>query len=130
MTNERRAEIHPPRGHSRGLCGRGRTRLRRGGLTLTPTMQRIFRAAEGWTKFAQRTLLLPGQLAREYPASDISPVFKANGTLNPGTDEYAASAANNFIDWRLKIDGLVAHPMSLSVAQIKKAARAHPDHAA
>ena len=103
-----------------GFAGAGALVYGASGLTLTPTMQRIFRAAEGWTKFAQRTLLLPGQLAREYPAADISPVFKANGTLNPGTDEYAASAANNFIDWRLKIDGLVAHPMSLSVAQIRR----------
>jgi len=103
-----------------GFAGAGVLVWEANSLTLTPAMQRIFRAAETWTKLAQRTLLLPGQLAREYPAADISPVFKANGTLNPGTDEYAASAANNFIDWRLKIDGLVAHPMSLSVAQIRK----------
>src|SRR5580658_5565175 len=103
-----------------GFAGAGVLVWEANSLTLTPAMQRIFRAAEGWTKLAQRTLLTPGQLAREYGAADISPVFKANGTLDPGTDEYAAHYANNFIDWRLKIDGMVAHPLSLSVAQIRK----------
>ena len=38
----------------------------------------------------QRGLLYPDRLAREYSPSDISPVFKPNGTLDPGTEEYAA----------------------------------------
>ncbi|HEX4158986.1 MAG TPA: molybdopterin-binding protein [Rhizomicrobium sp.] len=103
-----------------GFAGAGVLVYEANNLTLTPNMQRIFRATEGWTMLVQRTLLSPGQLAREYTAADISPVFKANGTLNPGTDEYAAHLANNFINWRLRIDGMVAHPMSLPVAEIRK----------
>jgi DMSO/TMAO reductase YedYZ molybdopterin-dependent catalytic subunit len=103
-----------------GFAGAGVLFYEANSLTLTPGMQRIFRIAEGWTKANQRGLLSAGQLAREYPAADISPIFKANGTLNPGTDEYNAQVASNFIDWRLRIDGMVAHPMSLSVAEIRK----------
>ncbi len=45
---------------------------------------------------------MPDQLAREYSPSDISPVFKPNGTLNPGTDEYNRHVAENFVNWRLE----------------------------
>ncbi len=103
-----------------GFAGAGVLVYEANSLTLAPGMQRVFRGVEGWTRVSQRTLLLPGQLAREYSAADISPVFKANGTLNPGTDEYTAHAASNFVDWRLRIGGLVAHPMSLSVADLRK----------
>ena len=68
----------------------------------------------------QRTLLYPERLAKEYGPSDISPVFKPNGTLNPGTDEYNAHVAQNFANWRLQIDGMVAHPMSLSLAELRR----------
>jgi DMSO/TMAO reductase YedYZ molybdopterin-dependent catalytic subunit len=89
-------------------------------LTLSPGFARIARAAEDWTRFSQRALLLPGQLAKEYTVADISPSFKPNGTLNPGDDAYNAHVAQNFVNWRLRIDGMVAHPMSLSVAELRK----------
>ena len=75
---------------------------------------------EDWTRINQRALLYPDRLAREYKPSDISPVFKANGTLNPGTDEYNAHVAQGFANWRLKIDGMVANPLSLSVAELRR----------
>jgi DMSO/TMAO reductase YedYZ molybdopterin-dependent catalytic subunit len=89
-------------------------------LTLDPALGRVFRAVENWTRLNQRALLSAGQLAREYSLADISPTFKANGTLNPGGDEYNRHAAENFANWRLGIDGLVAHPLSLSIAEIRK----------
>ena len=48
--------------------------------------------------------------------ADISPTFKPNGTYDPGGDEYNAQAAQNFVNWRLRIDGLVSHPLSLSIS--------------
>jgi DMSO/TMAO reductase YedYZ molybdopterin-dependent catalytic subunit len=88
-------------------------------LTLDPSFSRVFRTVEDWTRINQRVLLRPGQLAKEYSVADISPVFKPNGTFNPGGEEYDAHVAQNFINWRLKIDGLVQHPMSLSVAELR-----------
>ncbi|HZZ62877.1 MAG TPA: molybdopterin-dependent oxidoreductase, partial [Roseiarcus sp.] len=88
-------------------------------LTLSPSFARVFHAEEDWTRMSQRTLLLPGQLAREYSAADISPVFKANGTFNPGGDHYNAQVTQNFANWRLRIDGMVSHPLSLSVGAIR-----------
>jgi len=89
-------------------------------LTLDPRFGHVFRGVEDWTRLNQRALLAPGQFAREFAPADISPVFKANGTLNPGGDDYNLHVAENFANWRLRIDGMVAYPMSLSVAELKR----------
>lgn len=89
-------------------------------LTLNPRVSSVFRAVEDWTRMSQRVLLRPGQLAREYSVADISPIFKPNGTFNPGGEEYDAHVAQNFVNWRLKIGGLVQHPMALSMAELRQ----------
>lgn len=89
-------------------------------LTLDPSFARVFRAVEDWTQASQRALLARNQLAKEYTVADISPTFKPNGTYDPGGEWYNAHVAQNFINWRLKIDGLVQHPLSLSVAELKR----------
>ena len=58
-------------------------------LTANASFQRVMAAAEGWSLAAQRFLIGGGRLAREFKPSDISPNFKANGTLHPGGDDYA-----------------------------------------
>jgi DMSO/TMAO reductase YedYZ molybdopterin-dependent catalytic subunit len=58
-------------------------------------------------------------LAPEYSTADLSPVFRANGTSNPAAADYRALAAGNFADYRLRIDGLVRRPLSLSLARLR-----------
>jgi DMSO/TMAO reductase YedYZ molybdopterin-dependent catalytic subunit len=58
-------------------------------------------------------------LAEEFPASAISPVFKANGSIDPRTPEYLAARAGNFADWRLRIGGRVRAPQALSLADLR-----------
>lgn len=89
-------------------------------LTSSPTVAHIFKGVEDWTLAAQRALQSSKGLAPEYQTSDISPVFKANGTLNPNTEAYNAHVAANFADWHVTIKGLVQTPMSLSMADIRK----------
>ena len=89
-------------------------------LTGSASFQRVMAAAEGWTLASQRLLLSGGAMAKEFKVSDISADFKANGTLHPGGDDYARLAAERFADWRLQIDGLVARPLSLSVAELRR----------
>ncbi len=89
-------------------------------LTLNPTMAKVFEAVEDWTQVSQRVLLNSEGLALEYSFSDISPIFKPNGTLNPNTDAYNAHLIANFDTWRLRITGLVSNPMSLSLADIRR----------
>ena len=88
-------------------------------LTLSPGFAHVFRAIEDWTMATQRGLLYPDKLAKEYSPSDISPVFRANGTLDPDTVEYAAHIRQGFVNWRLRIDGLVHQPLALSVRELK-----------
>ena len=87
-------------------------------------------SAEGLTKRIQRLFAGSWSLAPEYSKADLSPVFKANGTLNPGTTAYTMAAAGNFRDWRITVGGLVENPFSLSMDDLRAIPFAHPDHAA
>jgi DMSO/TMAO reductase YedYZ molybdopterin-dependent catalytic subunit len=103
-----------------GLGGAGYLIGNVNSLTDSPTMQRIFRTVEGWTQANQRLLLSGTRLAREYSPADLSPTFKSNGTYNPGGEDYTRHVAENFVNWRLVIDGMVAKPLSLSLADLKR----------
>lgn len=59
-----------------------------------------------------------GALAREYALSERSPVFKMNGNTMPASPAYQAHIASEFADWRLRVDGLVARPLDLSLSDM------------
>jgi DMSO/TMAO reductase YedYZ molybdopterin-dependent catalytic subunit len=64
----------------------------------------------------QRVLTL-GRPFREFPRSMIStPFVSPYGKLPPA---FHASQANHFADWRLVVDGLVTHPLTLSIADLR-----------
>ena len=88
-------------------------------LTGSPAFQRVLAQAEAWTLGSQRFLLSGGAMAKEYTVADLSPRFKANGTLHPSGDAYARHVDGGFADWRLVVDGLVARPLSLSLAEVR-----------
>lgn len=75
--------------------------------------------AEGLTRRVQRLLLGRHALAPEYSASDISAAFRANGTTDPGTDEYNQHVKAGFADWRLEVGGLVENPLKLSLTDLR-----------
>jgi DMSO/TMAO reductase YedYZ molybdopterin-dependent catalytic subunit len=83
-------------------------------------IDRILRSTEHLTMATQRALQTRGTLAAEFSESDISPVFRANGTRLPASDEYARLKDGKFADWRLRIDGLVQAPLSLSVDDLMR----------
>ena len=78
-----------------------------------PAFRSLLKSAEGLHRRSQR-LVAPG-LAREYAASDMSPLFRTNGSTMPASPAYQALAANRFADWKLVVDGMVARPLSLSL---------------
>lgn len=89
-------------------------------LTNTNSFFKMIESAEKLSEGAQRLVLSnDAPLAREYQKSDISRVFKANGTVFPQSDSYRRLARDQFVDWRLKIEGLVMRPMELSLADIR-----------
>ncbi|MBA4753214.1 MAG: molybdopterin-binding protein [Sphingobium sp.] len=76
-------------------------------------------SAENFHRWAQRSLMARDALAQEFRPDQISPIFRANGTANPNTPAYKALWRSGFADWRLPVTGLVARPLSLSLAQLQ-----------
>ena len=85
----------------------------------TLTDSPVLLSAEDAHRFLQRSITGRAALAREFRPEQRSPIFRVNGTANPNTPEYNALVANNFADWRLRVDGLVARPLALSLAQLR-----------
>src|SRR5882672_3408990 len=88
-------------------------------LTNAPSFRRVLESAEGLTYRSQRLLLGSGALAREFRESDLSPVFRSNGTSFPDTDLYQRLLEKEFADWRLAVGGLVAKPLNLSLSALR-----------
>ena len=89
-------------------------------LTQSSWFPSILQKAEKLTELVQRAVTPANALAKEYGEADISQVFPANGNTDPGTQDYAEMAQNNFSDWDVIIDGLVTTPMMFSLAAIKE----------
>ena len=109
----------------RQMLLRGSTAL--GGLLLggcdrlseSPSFRRILESAESLSYHSQRLLVGRHALAREFKKSDLSPVFRSNGTSAPDTPEYNELLVDEFRQWRLKIDGLVMRPLDLSLNDLR-----------
>ena len=84
-----------------------------------PAARKILFAGEDMQRGLQRALMDRGALAPEFRPDQRSPIFRANGTYDPGTPEYKALAANRFADWRLAVGGLVERPLTLSLADLR-----------
>ncbi|WP_211258923.1 molybdopterin-dependent oxidoreductase [Spirillospora albida] len=83
--------------------------VQRVGSALVRPIQRLFQHVDA----------TPGQ----YTEKDISPYFWHNGAF-PRTPEYKAMFDEGFASWRLKVHGLVEHPVELSLSDL----RALPRH--
>ena len=88
-------------------------------LNANPAFSGALQSAEGLTRRAQRLVTDRKALAREFTPADISPDFRANGSINPSDPEYVAMVENGFADYRLVVDGLVERPLSLSLAELR-----------
>lgn len=87
-------------------------------LSHNDTAVDVLRSAEHLTQAVHRALGRRA-MAQEFSPAQIAPAFRANGTTMPRGPAYAALRANQFADWRLRIDGLVARPLELSLAQLR-----------
>jgi DMSO/TMAO reductase YedYZ molybdopterin-dependent catalytic subunit len=112
-----------------GVFGGGIRLLDRCGLV--PANRRgLYGFSETLTYAGQRLLTKLPSMAREFDRSQISTVIPVNGKA-PETDAYQRLRAGGFADWRLEIDGLVARPGSVSLAEIKGfPSRTHITHQA
>lgn len=78
--------------------------VQRIGFALVGPLQRLFEHVDA----------VPG----EYNEGDISPYFWHNGAF-PTTDAYRRLFDEGFTSWRLKIGGLVDHPVELSLDDLR-----------
>src|SRR6185295_11337849 len=68
--------------------------------------------------YAAQRLLTRHSMAREFTRSQISAKPLQN-EVAPLGDEFKRLQTAGFADWRLKVDGSVAHPTSFSMAELK-----------
>ena len=88
-------------------------------LNNSPQFRGILRSAEKLTMASQRLIAPREALAREYGEADLSPVFRSNGTSMPGGPDYARHVAEQFANWHLIVDGLVASPLSIPIRTLR-----------
>lgn len=88
-------------------------------LAQTSWFPKLLTTGETLNQGIQTSLLGRKAMAQEFLEADLSPGFRSNGTDNPNSASYQAMVKNNFADWSLKIDGLVAVPMQFSIAQLR-----------
>ena len=88
-------------------------------ISQAPSLQKLVGSAEGLTQELQRLLLANQPLAHEFSPNEMSPTFRTNGTTMPADPAYQAMVAGGFADWRLKVDGLVAKPLDMSLADLR-----------
>jgi len=98
-----------------GLTAAGRLVSRYG--LIPPDRCGFYGPGETLTYAAQR-ILTAHSLAREFPRSMISKKPFANLTAAP-TDAFRRLEAGGFSNWRLTVDGMVAHPLNLSLADLR-----------
>ncbi|KQY85003.1 molybdopterin-dependent oxidoreductase [Brevundimonas sp. Root1423] len=85
----------------------------------TSLAEQARRMGEGLTRRTQRLLIPRDALAPTYSRAEISPDFRANGSIDPAAADYVALKAGGFADYRLVIDGLVERPLSLTLAELR-----------
>ncbi len=83
------------------------------------SVQKTLAAADALNQPLQHFLAGKNGLAREYSEKDISPSFRANGTINPPDADYRAAALEGFSNWRIAVDGLVETKLDLSLDDIR-----------
>jgi DMSO/TMAO reductase YedYZ molybdopterin-dependent catalytic subunit len=99
------------------IAGRFAGRFARRSCLVPPDAGGPFGPGEALTYAAQR-LLTAHSMAREFPRSMISKNPFAN-EIAPPNDDFKRLQAGGFADWRLAVDGMVAHPLSLSLADLR-----------
>lgn len=127
--SKKRKEI-PRRKFIAGLASGAGVTLAGCGQTEPPTYGNLLRMGDWVTYKAHRFLLPENALAREYDASDISPMI-ATGTVDPGNDnepffmpeygpDFARMKKSGFEDWRITVEGSVDRPGSFSLAELRR----------
>ncbi len=72
----------------------------------------------------RRGLLRRLNSRQDYPVRRLSPEHRVNGKP-PTADSYKVMAVHNFVDWRLRVGGLVENPVTLDLAALRSLSEPH-----
>ena len=89
-------------------------------IAANPEARKILFMGEDMNRGLQRALTNRNALAPEFTPTQMSPIFRSNGTRDPGTPGYSAMVANNVAEYRLKVGGLVDRPLSITLPQLRQ----------
>ncbi len=84
-----------------------------------PEFRRLLGTAEQANYRLHRLLQNRAALAEEFAPQQRSPTFRHNGTAMPAGTDYARHLRDGFADWRLVIDGMVARPQAIPLAELR-----------
>jgi DMSO/TMAO reductase YedYZ molybdopterin-dependent catalytic subunit len=88
-------------------------------LSRTGWFPPLLESAEELTRSVQRLIAGRHAMAQEFTEAELSPEFRSNGTSEPDDEAYGALADDDFANWRLEVRGLVEHPLSFSLAELR-----------
>ena len=92
------------------------------------TTKAILASAERLTAHVQRLVSPAQSLAREYAEAELSPEFRANGTVDPDDDGYQEQSAKGFADWSLRFRRSRRASGQIFARRFARAAVAHANH--
>jgi sulfoxide reductase catalytic subunit YedY len=81
----------------------------------------VQRIVGGIVNAVQMVVLRPLNSRQNYPATRLSKQHRVNGKP-PCSPEYKVMAVHNFVDWRLRVGGLVEQPVTLDLAALRSLA--------
>ena len=87
-------------------------------LNASPTVRSILSLGED-ASYRTHRLIGGKALATEFDASQLSPFFRPNGATMPQSPQYQQHLASGFSNWRMRVDGLVARPLDLSLYALR-----------
>ena len=79
----------------------------------------VLKSAQYVSRAAQKVLAPRPALAQEFAQSDVAPVFRSNGTLDPQDADYQALRRAGFASYRLTVGGLVEKPAEYTLDQLR-----------
>ncbi|MGZ5206193.1 MAG: molybdopterin-binding protein [Caldimonas sp.] len=77
------------------------------------------KSAQNLSHAAARIVAPKPAMAQEFAPSDVAPVFRGNGTLEPMDADYRALRQAGFADYKLTVAGLVENRLELSLEQLR-----------
>jgi DMSO/TMAO reductase YedYZ molybdopterin-dependent catalytic subunit len=88
-------------------------------LDADPGFRDLLAEVGGVHKAAQRLLIGRTALAHEFRETEMSPIFRSNGSTDVADPAYQAHVAQGFANWQLRVDGLVRTPLALPLAALQ-----------